>query len=93
MGTVLACTHDLCFEQIKNKITFFYLKVTIFTFIEIRYILFMHNMWHMRVIIILCYKVIALISVDIVPSWDIEVLELASVRRYTNERQYPSMSV
>ena len=93
MGTVLACTHDLCFEQIKNKSTFFYLKVTIFTFIEIRNILFMHNMWHMRVIIILCYKVIALISVDIVPSWDIEGLELASVRRYTNERQYPSMSV
>ena len=34
------------------------------------------------------YRVIALISVNIVPSWDIEGRELASVRRYHNEGQY-----
>ena len=34
------------------------------------------------------YRVIALISSDIVPSLDIEGRELASVRRYPNEGQY-----
>ena len=38
------------------------------------------------------YRVIALISVNIVPSWDIEGRELASVRRYPNEGQYSSIS-
>ena len=33
------------------------------------------------------YRVIALISVNIVPSWDIERRELVSVRRYPNEGQ------
>ena len=37
---------------------------------------------------IIYYSVIALILVDIVPSWDIEGRELASVRRYPNEGQY-----
>ena len=31
------------------------------------------------------YRVIALISVDIISSWDIEGRELASVRRYPNK--------
>ena len=39
------------------------------------------------------YRVIALILVDIVPSWDIEGRELASVRRYPNEGQYSPISV
>ena len=39
------------------------------------------------------YRVIALISVNIVPSWDIEGRELASVRRYHNEGQYSPISV
>ena len=39
------------------------------------------------------YRVIALISVNIVPSWDIEGRELASVRRYPNEGQYSPISV
>ena len=38
------------------------------------------------------YRVIALISADIVPSLDIEGRELASVRRYPNEGQYPPIS-
>ena len=41
----------------------------------------------------LYYRVIALISVNIVPSWDIEGRELASVRRYPNEGQYSLISV
>ena len=40
-----------------------------------------------------CYRVIALISADIVPSLDIEGRELASVRRYPNEGQYSPISV
>ena len=39
------------------------------------------------------YRVIALISADIVPSLDIEGRELASVRRYPNEGQYSPISV
>ena len=39
------------------------------------------------------YRVIALISVNTVPSWDIEGCELASVRRYPNEGQYSPISV
>ena len=39
------------------------------------------------------YRVIALISADIVPSFDIEGRELASVRRYPNEGQYSPISV
>ena len=39
------------------------------------------------------YRVIALILVNIVPSWDIEGRELASVRRYPNEGQYSPVSV
>ena len=47
---------------------------------------------------ILYYRVIALISVNIVPSWDIEGFELASVHRYPNSegrelasvRRYPN---
>ena len=39
------------------------------------------------------YRVIALISADIVPSLDIEGCELASVRRYPNEGQYSPISV
>ena len=39
------------------------------------------------------YRVIALISADIVPSLDIDGRELASVRRYPNEGQYSLMSV
>ena len=42
---------------------------------------------------ILYYRVIALISADIVPSFDIEGSELASVRRYPNEGQYSPISV
>ena len=38
------------------------------------------------------YRVIALISVNIVPSWDIEGRELASVRRYPYEGQYSPIS-
>ena len=38
-------------------------------------------------------RVIALISVNIVTSWDIEGRQLASVRRYSNEGQYSSTSV
>ena len=41
----------------------------------------------------LYYRVIALISVNIVPSWDIEGRELASVHRYPNEGQYIPISV
>ena len=41
----------------------------------------------------LYYRVIALISADIVPSLDIEGRELASVRRYPNEGQYSLISV
>ena len=41
----------------------------------------------------LYYRVIALISANIVPSWDIEGRELASVRRYPNEGQYSPISV
>ena len=44
-------------------------------------------------IIIKYYRVIALISADIVPSLDIEGRELASVRRYLNEGQYSPISV
>ena len=52
----------------------------------------------MTVVIITCvkdwyYRVIALISVNIVPSWDIEGRELASVRRYPNEGHYSPISV
>ena len=43
--------------------------------------------------IIIYYRVIALISANIVPSLDIEGRELASVRRYPNEGQYSSISV
>ena len=39
------------------------------------------------------YRVIALISADIAPSLDIEVRDLASVRRYPNEGQYSPISV
>ena len=39
------------------------------------------------------YRVIALISADIVPSLDIEGRKLASVRRYSNEGQYSPISV
>ena len=39
------------------------------------------------------YRVIALISANIVPSWDIEGSKLASVRRYPNEGQYSPISV
>ena len=39
------------------------------------------------------YRVIALISANIVPSLDIEGRELASVRRYLNEGQYSPISV
>ena len=39
------------------------------------------------------YRVIALISANIVPSLDIEGRELASVRRYPNEGQYSPISV
>ena len=42
---------------------------------------------------ILYYRVIALISANIVPSLDIEGCELASVRRYPNEGQYSPISV
>ena len=42
---------------------------------------------------VLYYRVIALISANIVPSWDIEGRELASVRRYPNEGQYSPISV
>ena len=38
------------------------------------------------------YRVIALISADIVPSFDIEGRELASVLRYQNEGQYSPIS-
>ena len=31
---VLACTHDLCFEQNKKKITFFHTKIMIFTAVK-----------------------------------------------------------
>ena len=41
----------------------------------------------------LYYRVIALISADIVPSLDIEGRELASVRRYPNKGQYSPISV
>ena len=41
----------------------------------------------------LCYKVIALKLVNIVPSWDIERRELANVRRYPIEGQYSPVSV
>ena len=41
----------------------------------------------------LYYRVIALILVDIVPSWDIEGRELARVRRYPNEGQYSPVSM
>ena len=39
------------------------------------------------------YRVIALILVNIVPRWDMEGRELASVLRYLNEGQYSSISV
>ena len=39
------------------------------------------------------YRVIALISANIVPSLDIEGRELASGRRYPNEGQYSPISV
>ena len=42
---------------------------------------------------IMYYRVIALISADIVPSLDIEGRELASIRRYPNEGQYSPISV
>ena len=48
---------------------------------------------HTRSMFVLYYRVIALISVNIVPSWDIEGRELASVRRYPNEGQYSPISV
>ena len=35
-----------------------------------------------------CYRVIALILVNIVPSWDIKGPELVNVRRYPDEGQY-----
>ena len=38
------------------------------------------------------YMVIALISVNIVPSWDIEGRELVSARRYPNEKHYSPIS-
>ena len=44
-------------------------------------------------IIIKYYRVIALISADIVPSLDIEGCELASICRYPNEGQYSPISV
>ena len=39
------------------------------------------------------YWIIAMISANIVSSWDIEGCELASVRRYPNEGQYSPISV
>ena len=39
------------------------------------------------------YQVIPLISVNIVPSLNIEEYELVNVRRYPNEGQYPRISV
>ena len=39
------------------------------------------------------YRVIALISANIVPSLDIEGRKLASVRRYPNEGQFSPISV
>ena len=39
------------------------------------------------------YRVIALISTNIVPSLDIKGRDLASVRRYPNEGQYSPISV
>ena len=42
---------------------------------------------------VLYYRVIALMSVNIVPSCDIEGRELASVHRYPNEGQYSPISV
>ena len=39
------------------------------------------------------YRVITLISANIVPSLDIEGLELASVRRYPKRGQYSPISV
>ena len=39
------------------------------------------------------YRVIALILVNIVPSWDIEGRELARVLRFPNEGQYSPISV
>ena len=39
------------------------------------------------------YRVIALISVNIVRSWDMEGRELASVCRYPNEGQYSPIPV
>ena len=43
--------------------------------------------------VFLYYRVIALISADIVPSFDIEGPELASVSRYPSEGQYSPISV
>ena len=45
------------------------------------------------VMIILCYRVSALISVNIVPSWDMEGRKLVSAHRYTSEGQYSPISV
>ena len=39
------------------------------------------------------YRVIALIPVDIVLSWDIEGRELESIHRYPNQGRYSPMSV
>ena len=40
-----------------------------------------------------CYRVIVLVFVNIVPSWDIETREPANVRRYPNKGQYSPISV
>ena len=47
----------------------------------------------MSLLKLMYYRVIALISADIVPSLDIEGRELTSVRRYLNEGQYSLISV
>ena len=42
---------------------------------------------------VIYHRVIALILVNIVPSWDIEGHELASIRRCPSEGQYSPISV
>ena len=55
--------------------------------------LFVYYLFCFGLLFMLLYRVIALISVNIVPSWDIEGRELASVRRYPNKGQYSPISV
>ena len=51
------------------------------------------TLYNPKVNLVKDYRVIALISANIVPSLDIEGRELASVRRYPNEGQYSPISV